>query len=176
MNKKLTYLDEGTEFTYKGYKFTKLADEDESCYCLLNGIVAKTRFGDTNDWAKSAIRKFLNSFDDELHTSKVLPNIHIDDLAEVELNYSAYGIPNGRAKDRITLLSCEEWYWYYFILDLDLKPAFNTGLRSGYRTVAFFAYYLNTDGQYYYHYVTSSYAVRPALHLKSSLTVEVEEM
>lgn len=158
-------LECGKTFTYKGYEFTKLANEEESCYCLLNDSAFESEFGKTNDWAKSPIRKKLNDFDKQ-GNSKVLPNINENDLVNVSLNYYAYKIPNGRTEDKITILSWEEAYAY------DFKNIEETAwLRSGYRYSASHAYVLDSSGSYNNYVTTSSYAVRPALHLKSDIKI-----
>lgn len=156
----------GETFTYNGYEFTKLADEEESCYCLLNDSVFESKFGETNDWVKSPIRKKLNEFD-ENGNSKVLPNINENDLVEVSLNYYAYKIPNGRTADRITCLSWEEYYAYES--DSISKASW---LRSGGNVYANNAHALSASGLNYGSTVSSVAAVRPALHLKSNLKIK----
>ncbi|MCM1437768.1 MAG: hypothetical protein NC131_00960 [Roseburia sp.] len=163
---KLSELEAGKKFTYKGYEFTKLADEDNSCYCLLNDSVFESEFGETNDWAKSPIRKRLNEFDAK-GNNKVLPNINANELVSVSLNYYAYKVPNGRTTDKITLPSWEEYIAYNF------KPINKTAwLRSGGTYGAHRAYLLSSSGGYFYNNTTNSCAVRPALHLKSDIGVE----
>ena len=61
--RKLCDIKVGETFKYAGYEFTKLADEENSCYCLMSDTVFESEFGETNDWAKSPIRKQLNEFD-----------------------------------------------------------------------------------------------------------------
>lgn len=169
---KLKEIKCGSKFKYKGYEFTKLANEKQSCYCLLNDTVFKSEFGKTNDWAKSTIRKRLNKFDD-VGNSFVLPNINKDDLVAVSLNYYAFEIPNGRIGDYITLLSWEEWYAFYYAKDFNIL-GYSSWLRSGDYYYACNAYGLNTSGSFSRTGVTDSYAVRPALHLKND--IEVEEL
>lgn len=162
---KLQELKENTIFTYKGYKFQKLANEENSCYCLINDIVFESKFGETNDWAKSEIRKRLNEFDEE-GNSLAIQGINKNDLEEVSLNYSAYKIPNGRSRDRITCLSYEEYLIYRFSI-------LRSWLRSGNNGDTHGAYFLSSAGGFSYYNVDASYAVRPALHLKSDINVEV---
>lgn len=163
---KLSELETGSNFIYKGWEFTKLADEKESCYCLMNDTLFESEFGETNDWAKSPIRERLNEFD-EKGNSKAIKGISKEDLVEVSLNYYAYKIPNGRIEDRVTLLSWEEVYTYNFSC-IDSAA----WLRSGGSNVASPAYYLNSSGGNYYSTVNSSYAVRPALHFRKDIEVE----
>ena len=165
---KLKEVKCGSKFKYKGYEFTKLVNEKQSCYCLLNDTVFKSEFGETNDWAKSTIRKRLNKFDD-VGNSFVLPNINKDDLVAVSLNYYAFELANGRTKDYITLLSWEEWYAFYYVKDFNIS-GYSSWLRSGGNNSA---YNLNTSGGSSTYDVTGSYAVRPALHLKKELEVEL---
>lgn len=165
---KLSEITVGSKFKFKGYEFTKLADEEKSCYCLLNDSVFTCKFGETNDWAKSPIRNRLNEFGKE-GNSKVLPNINENDLVNVSLNYYAYKIPNGRTRDKITVLSWEEAYTY------DFKNIEETAwLRSGNDSYADYAYLLGSSGSLLNNRCTSSYAVRPALHFKTDVEVEVE--
>lgn len=164
---KLKELKCGSKFTYKGHEFTKLATEKYSCYCLLNGTVFESEFGKTNDWAKSAIRKQLNKFDDA-GNSFVLPEINKDDLVAVSLNYYAYGIPDGRTTDRITCLSWEEYIAYAF---KSINKA--NWLRSGGDGNASYASCLTASGGGTYAAVSSVAAVRPALHFKKDLEVEI---
>lgn len=168
---KLNELKCGSKFTYRSHEFTKLADEKNSCYCLLNGTVFESEFGKTNDWAKSRIRKRLNKFDDA-GNSFVLPEINKDDLVAVNLNYYAYGVPNGRTTDRINLLSWEEWYSYYYANNFDIA-GYSSWLRSGYNDYASHAYYLTASGSNNYTTVSSVAAVRPALHFKKDLEVKM---
>lgn len=167
---KLKEIKNGTIFTYAGHKFTKLTDEKNSCYCLLNETLFESEFGETNDWAKSPIRKLLNAFD-ENGNSKAISGIKKEDLVVVSLNYYSYKNPNGRVKDKITLLSWEEWYAYYYAYDFDIS-GYRTWLRSGYYGYAYYAYVLNSSGDYNGNYTNGSYGVRPALHLKKDIEVE----
>lgn len=165
--RKLCDIAVGDKFTYAGYEFTKLADEENSCYCLLNDTVFESKFGETNDWAKSPIRKRLNEFDDK-GNSKAIKGIKKNDLVEVSLNYYAYKVPNGRTNDYITLLSWEERYTYDFeTVNKD------TWLRSGHARNAYNAFFLTSSGSIDNHYVSSSFAVRPALHFRKDLEVEI---
>ncbi len=166
---KLSELETGSNFKYKGWEFTKLADEKESCYCLMNGTVFESEFGKTNDWAKSPVRKCLNAFD-ENGNSKSIKGISKEDLVKVSLNYYAYKVPNGRTKDRITLLSWEEAYMYDFpFID---RYAW---LRSGGSNSASRAYYLTSSGGGSNSDVNFSYAVRPALHFRRDIEVEIRK-
>lgn len=165
--RKLCEIKAGSKFKYKGYEFTKLADEENSCYCLLNESVFVSKFGETNDWAKSPIRKRLNAFDEE-GNCKAIKGIKKSDLVAVSLNYTAYKIPNGRTEERITLPSWEE-YMAYEYMPINEFP----WLRSGNYSDPHTAYVLDSDGSVTWHWVGNSYAVRPALHLKSDIKVEI---
>lgn len=166
---KLSEIEAGKKFTYKGYEFTKLANEDNSCYCLLNESVFESAFGETNDWAKSPIRVRLNDFD-ENGNSKALPNVNERDLVAVSLNYYAYKVPNGRMKEKITLPSWEEYAAY------DFEPLDKSAwLRSGIDFYANYAYSLNSTGGFSNYFTYNTRAVRPALHFKKDIEVEVEE-
>lgn len=162
---KLLEIKVGETFRYNGYDFTKLANEEESCYCLLNDSVFESKFGETNDWAKSPIRKKLNEFDEQ-GDSEALPNINESDLVSVSLNYYAYKIPNGRTEDKITVPSWEEYIAYDFNpIDTD------AWLRSGGNSSANLAYGLNSTGGDYGTLTGTTRAVRPALHLRKDLEV-----
>lgn len=165
--RKLCDIKVGDTFKYAGYEFTKLVDEENSCYCLMNNTVFESEFGETNDWAKSPIRKQLNEFDKD-GNSKSIKGIKKSDLEEVSLNYTAYKIPNGRTTDRITCLSYEE-RWAYDFPTLD-KYAW---LRSGNYFYASFVYLLNSSGAPHNDRTDYRYAVRPALHFKKDLEIEV---
>lgn len=164
--RKLCDIKVGETFKYAGYEFTKLADEENSCYCLMSDTVFESEFGETNDWAKSPIRKQLNEFDND-GNSKSIKGIKKSDLEEVSLNYYAYKIPNGRIEDRVTLLSWEEVYTYNFSC-IDSAA----WLRSGYGNHANGAYSLSSSGGYSGSTVNSSRAVRPALHFRKDIEVE----
>lgn len=138
--RKLCDIKVGDTFKYVGYEFTKFADEENSCYCLMSDTVFESEFGETNDWAKSPIRKQLNEFDKD-GNSKTIKGIKKSDLVEVSLNYTAYKIPNGRSKDMITCLSYEEYLAYAFST-VDKY----TWLRSGNYYNASYAYSLNSSG------------------------------
>lgn len=163
----LKELKAGTKFNFAGHEFTKLADEEQSCYCLLNDTVFESKFGETNDWAKSLIREKLNEFDGQ-GKSKAVKGIAKDDLVAVSLNYTAYKIPNGRTADFITCLSYEEYLAYDF-------PTVGkyTWLRSGSADYADLAYGLAPSGGNDGGNVNSWLSVRPALHLKKELKVEL---
>lgn len=164
---RLSEIAVGGKFRYAGHEFTKLADEENSCYCLMNDIVFESKFGETNDWAKSPIRKRLNEFDGQ-GKSKAVKGIANDDLEEVSLNYTAYKIPNGRSTDYITCLSYEEYLAYGFST---LNKC--SWLRSGYYPYAYSAYVLYSSGDYDYNYTSLSRGVRPALHFRKDLEIEV---
>lgn len=163
----LKELKAGTKFNFAGHEFTKLADEEQSCYCLLNDTVFESKFGETNDWAKSLIREKLNEFDGQ-GKSKAVKGIAKDDLVAVSLNYTAYKIPNGRTADFITCLSYEEYLAYDF-------PTVGkyTWLRSGGYNNARIANGLAPSGGGYGGFVSGWLSVRPALHLKKELEVEL---
>ncbi len=164
---KLSELETGSNFKYKGWEFIKLADEKESCYCLMNDTLFESEFGKINDWAKSPIRERLNEFD-ENGNSKAIKGISKEDLVEVSLNYYAYKVPNGKIDDRITLLSWEEVYTYNFSC---IDRSF--WLRSGNYSNAAYAYLLDSSGGNYGSTVSNSYAVRPALHFRRDIEVEI---
>lgn len=164
---RLSEIAVGGKFRYAGHEFTKLADEEQSCYCLLNDTVFESKFGETNDWSKSPIREKLNEFS-KSSNSKAIKEIVKDDLVEVSLNYYAYKIPNGRSTDYITCLSYEE-YWEY---DFPTVGKY-TWLRSGGADYAHAAYGLSVSGGYYWGSVNGWLSVRPALHLKKELEVEL---
>ena len=164
---KLCDIKVGETFKYAGYEFTKLANEKQSCYCLLNDTIFESEFGKTNDWAKSLIREKLNEFD-ESGNSKAIKEIVKDDLVEVSLNYYAYKIPNGRSTDYITCLSYEE-YWAYDFPTLDKYSWLRSGgIRNTHR-----AYGLSPSGAVNWGGVDSWLSVRPALHFKKDLEIEV---
>ena len=165
--RKLCDIKVGDTFKYAGYDFTKLADEENSCYCLMSDTVFESEFGETNDWAKSPIRKQLNEFDGQ-GKSKAVKGIAKDDLVAVSLNYTAYKIPNGRSTDAITCLSYEEYLAYDF-LNVDK----HSWLRSGSDYDASNAYVLGSSGGYGDSYAYRYFAVRPALHFKKDLEIEV---
>lgn len=163
----LKELKAGTKFNFAGHEFTKLADEEQSSYCLLNEAVFESKFGETNDWAESQIRKRLNEFDGQ-GKSKAIKGIANDDLVAVSLNYTAYKIPNGRTADFITCLSYEEYLAYDF-------PTVGkyTWLRSGTDGGTWIAYGLAPSGGNGGGSVGSWLSVRPALHFKKDLEIEV---
>lgn len=165
--RKLCDIKVGDTFKYAGYEFTKLADEENSYYCLMSDTVFESEFGETNDWAKSPIRKQLNEFDKD-GNSKSIKGIKKSDLEEVSLNYTAYKIPNGRSTDYITCLSYEE-YWAYDFPTLDKY----SWLRSGHDGHASNARALAASGNNNGTTVSSVAAVRPALHFRKDLEIEV---
>lgn len=172
---RLSEIETGMTFKYKGYEFQKLANEENSCYCLINATVFESKFGETNDWAKSEIRKRLNEFDKQ-GESLAIQGINKNDLIDASLNYYSYKNPNGRVKDKITILSWEEWCAYYYAYDFNIS-GYRTWLRSGYDNDANYAYVLYSSGAYDYKYdydfTNNGYGVRPALHFRKDLEVEV---
>ena len=132
----------------------------------MNDTVFESEFGETNDWAKSPIRKRLNKFDKN-GNSKVLPDINKSDLVSVSLNYTAYKLPNGRAKDFLTILSYEEYLVYSFP-----NVSKYTWLRSGFHDGPRDADALDAGGASSYGYAWNWLTVRPALHFKKDLEIE----
>lgn len=165
--RKLCDIKVGETFKYAGYEFTKLVDEENSCYCIMANTVFESKFGENNDWAKSPIRNELNEFDDK-GNSKAIKGIAKRDLVEVSLNYTAYEIPNGRTKDMITCLSYEEYLAYGFSnIDKDFW------LRSGGYYNYSYALVVNSSGACSGGDVTGADGVRATLHFRKDLEVEV---
>lgn len=163
---KLSEVKTGTKFKFKGYEFTKLADEEKSSYCLLNESIFESEFGKTNDWAKSPIRALLNTFDKNGNSK--IKGINKNDLVPVSLNYSTYKIPNGRTTDRITILSYDEQICWS-ILAIDKCE----WLRSGNRDFTWHSRYLSSSGAANYALTSRSLVVRPALHFRNDLEVKI---
>lgn len=134
--------------------------------CLEDGM----EFGDTNNWAESNIRKFLNgeylkNISDDFGQDNILD--HEVDLLSLD-GYDDYG----RTNDKISVLTLDRYRRYHkFIGNTDRWNWLSTpdSIPSG--TGASFVQVVCGSGYVRWYYSGCCYGVRPFFILKSSISV-----
>lgn len=148
----------GEQFSYKGMKFTKLAED----LALLDTMDEKWGWcvfdGENNDYDKSVLKEYINT----IFLQKV--GIELDDLEMFDDNSWAKPLSKEEVeKYREYIRKFKYWSW----------------LRSGDIYDANYACCLSPDGYYCTGYAHYAYAVRPSLHFKSNTlisgTISAEE-
>ena len=99
-----TTIKDGEHFTYKGIEFVRLGEEQGGVLCVTAKLWKKEIAFDKdncNNWAKSSIRKTLNS--------KFLALLNSDDLLLFESDLIADNgdTAYGKCTDKVGLLSCD---------------------------------------------------------------------
>lgn len=176
---KVMEVEEGSVIRYGGIEWVVLERN-----LHLNGVLAvakgcllKKAFdakGEQNNWAKSTLREFLNSFGDD--GSSTLGKVNKNDLIEFERDLTTDdGMTEyGTCKDYISLYTCDEYRrfrklipncgeWHWTITGDSLE-------------YSFYVRYVSSVGTLSRSYACSgSRGVRPLCILKSDTLVEVNE-
>lgn len=184
--KKVGSLKQGTIFTYAKKQFVVLESMDDGVFCILAQSRISVPFHNSDDapmnnYEKSSLRRTIEGpWLDEL----LADGGSRDDMVPFDVDLrptdqsEGYGtLENvlaapltlwqyGKYKDIIPLNE-DDWWWL-------VTPWACPSLRSPYTSGAGRAWYVYSNGDYYYNYCSYSYGVRPALKLNSELLVSVE--
>lgn len=185
--KKVGSLKQGTIFTYAKKQFVVLESMDDGVFCILAQSRISVPFHNSDDapmnnYEKSSLRRTIEGpWLDEL----LADGGSRDDMVPFDVDLrptdqsEGYGtLENvlaapltlwqyGKYKDIIPLNE-DDWWWL-------VTPWACPSLRSPYTSGgAHSAWYVYSNGDYYYNYCSYSYGVRPALKLNSELLVSVE--
>lgn len=184
--KKVGSLKQGTIFTYAKKQFVVLESMDDGVFCILAQSRISVPFHNSDDapmnnYEKSSLRRTIEGpWLDEL----LADGGSRDDMVPFDVDLrptdqsEGYGtLENvlaapltlwqyGKYKDIIPLNE-DDWWWL-------VTPWACPSLRSPYTGYAYYAWYVYSNGDYYYNYCSYSYGVRPALKLNSELLVSVE--
>ena len=184
---KLADVPIGKNFEVWGHKYTVLDNEGKGVFVLETDTVRKMPFREDevdykvapNDFRDSSVRACL---EEDYLEELIMTGAKLDrDILEMELDLKCtlgqheYGMVRVHAG----LLTLEQYGKYYDIIPrIDtpywLATPWKTPSRSPYTDDSDYASSVNTDGDWYSNYCSSSYGVRPALTLSPSLLVSVE--
>ena len=137
--------------------------------CLEDGI----EFGDTNNWAESGLRKFLNNeylknISDDFSQDNILD--HEVDLLSLD-GYDDYG----RTTDKVSVLTIDQYRKYHkFIGNVDRWNWLATPDSTPSGTDASDVRIVDDCGRVGWRYSGNWYGVRPFFLLKSSISVSPE--
>lgn len=137
--------------------------------CLEDGM----EFGDTNNWAESGLRKFLNNeylknISDDFSQDNILD--HEVDLLSLD-GYDDYG----RTTDKVSVLTIDQYRKYHkFIGNVDRWNWLATPDSTPSGTDASLVRIVCGGGDVGWHYSDYCYGVRPFFLLKSSISVSPE--
>ncbi len=175
MNKQLSTLMPGTLFLYRERGAVVLEHTGGGVLVQMIDSIGKRKFGPTNDWRTSDLRKYLNGA-----FAKELCEGNTDELLDTVTDLTAMdGLTDyGHSIDKVTLLTVDQCRRYRYIHPL-LKEGWEwTSTPDGtpsspYTSNTAYAWSLNSDGSLNYNYCTNTYGARPAFTLPSSLMVRV---
>ena len=175
MKKQLSAIMPGTLILYRERAAVVLEHTGGGVFVQLIDSIGKCKFGATNDWRTSTLRKQLN---DKL--AKELCEGNMDELLDTVTDLTAMdGLTDyGHSVDKITLLTVDQCRKYRYIHPL-LKEGWEwTSTPDGtpsspYTSNTNFAWVLVSNGSLSYSGCSITYGVRPAFTLPSSLTVGI---
>jgi len=175
MNRIIGELKQGERFTYANIEWIKLDDDFGGSLVLAVNTLFNSVFdeNESNNWAKSSLRKSLNSYVNGNFTNSFLRAINKDDLIEFERDLTTDdGMTEyGACKDFISLYTCNEYRKYRKIIPyLDTWHWTITGDSLFY---SHYVRYVHSDGclNDLYAYC-GNLGVRPLCVLKSEMEVE----
>lgn len=174
----------GERFIVDGEEFVKLGEVAGGVFVLLVGTLPDycafesedaDDDRDHNNFIGSNVKRVV---DEWLHRHKILSEAALAlpiDLTSMD-GMTDYGMPNVYGR----ILTVDEYRKYRRFIPLTDKPFWTATpwcTRSSYSSSYSYAYYVNADGSVSgdYRASSASYCARPALALKSSLLVSVEE-
>lgn len=170
---KLKYIPRGQTFEYCGHEWIVLEHDDTNhTLVLAKDIIGNMLFDEnnSNNWAKSTLRKYLNGeFLEKL--CEGLDPIYLGfSLLTTDLT-SEDGLKDyGESIDTVSLLTCDLYRKYRNILEPIDEWWW---LATPYSTLAAYSYYVrrvSTDGTLYYSYAHLGYrGVRPLCYLSSEI-------
>lgn len=175
MNKQLSTLMPGTLFLYRERGAVVLEHTGGGVFVQLIDSIGRRKFGPTNDWRTSDLRKYLNGA-----FAKELCEGNMDELLDTVTDLTAMdGLTDyGHSIDKVTLLTVDQCRRYRYIHPL-LKEGWEwTSTPDGtpsspHTNITTYAWYLSTDGSLNGNYCTDTYGARPAFTLPSSLMVRI---
>ena len=174
MNKQLSTLLPGTAILYRERLATVLEHIGGGVFVQLNDSIGECKFGKTNDWRTSSLRKNLNG-----EFARMLCEGNMDELLDTVTDLTAMDgtTDYGHHVDKVTLLTVDQCRKYRYIHPL-LKEGWEwtstpDSTPGGWDKEARFAWGLSSDGDLGNVSCTGTYGARPAFTLPSSLSVEV---
>ncbi|MBD5534596.1 MAG: hypothetical protein HDQ99_02835 [Lachnospiraceae bacterium] len=169
------YMEKRNIVTICGYGWTKIKEDENGTYYLMDGSLKESKFGRTNNYADSYIRKNLNEsnlskelkekFGDNLVpiTTNLLSLDGLDDYGKVDGDILAIPTIDLYRECRKNISNLDSWFW---TCTPDSTPS---GCGSGsVRCV-------RSGGYVDYGWCGYSGAVRPFFILKSDIFVSCEE-
>ena len=175
MNKQLSTLLPGTAILYRERLATVLEHIGGGVFVQLNDSIGECKFGKTNDWRTSSLRKNLNG-----EFARMLCEGNMDELLDTVTDLTAMdGLTDyGHSIDKVTLLTVDQCRKYRYIRPLPKEGWEWTSTPDGTpsspnTSYATYAWYLDSYGDLYNDDCTDTYGARPAFTLPSSLTVKV---
>lgn len=149
------------------------SEEEEALFILAVDTVGNSVFGDSNNYAESDLKKAAEGWLDELAQKGLdlgLVKTRTLDLTTLD-GYTGYGTLETKAapltmdearKYADLIPECDEWSWLA------------TGWGRPGNVGSAFAFVVRTNGDWYHNYCSSSYGIRPALVVSSSLFASEE--
>ena len=161
---KLTVLNIGERFTFKGFEWIVLDKDEDGVFAIMTDFWQILPFDteNNNNWEKSSLRRVLNTDFVDLIGKQNLIEVESDLIADNgDKSY-------GKTKDYVTILSCDQYRHYRDVVPKyesdwlwTLTPwSCDSGLASGVR-------YVNPSGKLGSNYAYISHGVAPACNFKS---------
>ena len=175
MNKQLSTLLPGTAIMYRESHATVLEHTGGGVLVQLNDSIGECKFGATNDWRTSNLRKHLNG-----DFAKMLCEGNMDELLDTVTDLTAMdGLTDyGHSVDKVTLLTVDQCRKYRYIRPLLKKGWEWTSTPDGtpsspYTNSTTYAWDADSDGSFSNNNCSNTGGARPAFTLPSTLTVKV---
>jgi hypothetical protein len=186
MKKHLKTIENGKQFDFGGYNWTKLDNDLEGgTLVLMTEILCDKAFDDENenDWRESSLREYLNTLDGECQLMRSFIEHGIMDKHKLDIETNLLPIISdlasddgmkdyGTCEDYIALLSCKLYMKYRNIIPpIDNFKWHWTLTPLSYRHVRLITELgrLNASNAW-----SDSYGVRPLCRLKSGVLVHVD--
>ena len=171
---KLATLMPGAQIMYRERLATVLEHAHGGVFVQLNDALPARKFGKNNNWRDSALRKHLNG-----EFAQLLTEGNLEELLETVTDLTAMdGMTDyGATVDKVTLLTFDQCRKYRYIRPLPTEWEWTStpaSTPSGWDEEARYAWYVSTNGGSSDDSCSSSYGIRPALVLPSSLLVKVQ--
>lgn len=184
--KKLAKLSPGRIFNFAGEKFVVMEQRDGATFVLLAQSKESCPFNDKdnvenrNDYTCSTLKERIDKWVEALprtseEAAAILPfevDLSCTDRSKSYGTITVKAAPltlwqYGQFKELIPLNE-DDWYWL-------VTPWACWWLRSPGASGTLLVWYVYTDGDYGYHYASSSRGIRPALLLNSDLLVSLDD-
>ena len=175
MKKQLLTLMPGTAIMYRERAAVVLEHTGGGVFVQLVDSIPERKFGSTNDWRTSSIRKHLNG-----DFARLLCEGNMDELLDTVTDLTAMDgtIDYGHSVDKVTLLTVDQCRKYRYIRPLLKEDWEWTSTPDGTPSTPLTdnttnVWWLYTGGSLYVNHCTYTYGARPAFTLPSTLTVKV---